>query len=98
MHEVVLLEVARELARRGQGDPELLRELADCSLALGSDLDEQRDVPPPDRRLAVEEALELGGRAPAPPHPAQHEPQKAAQLGDLGIPTQHRLPSVNSYH
>ena len=98
MHEVVLLEVTGELARGRERDAELLGELADRSLALGSDLDEQRHVPPPDRRVAAKEALELGRRMPPPPEPPHHEPQQAAQLPNLRIRTRHRLRSVNSYH
>ena len=94
----MLLEVARELARGGQRDPELLGELADGALALRSDLDEQRHVPPPDRRVAVKEALELCGRVTAAPQAAHDEPQQPAQLPNLRIRARHRLPSLNSYH
>ena len=72
----MLLELARELARRGQREAELARDLADRPLALGRDVGEHADVPAAERRVAVDELEELGRRPPARPEPAHHAAQQ----------------------
>jgi hypothetical protein len=83
MDEVVLLEVARQSARGGQRETELGGQLAHRALPLGSDLREERDVPRTDARRAVQEALQVRGRAPPAPETAQDGPKQPAQLFDL---------------
>ena len=75
--ELVVLEVAGELARRGQAQAELLRDLADRALALGGDVREDGDVTRPERRVAVEELVR---RVTAAAEAAQDPPQRAAQF------------------
>jgi len=89
MDEVVLLEVAREAARRRQGETQLVCQLPNRAGALGTDLDQQRDVPAADRRVAVQERREVGRRAPSPPQPAQHVSEELPQLRYLRIGSRH---------
>jgi hypothetical protein len=89
VHEAPLLEVASEAARGGQGDAELVRQLADGPRALGPDLDQERDVAAPDPRLPVQERLEVGGRPPAPPEAAEHLAEEPAELDHLWIGSPH---------
>ena len=83
VHEVVRLELGRQLARGGQREAELARELADGALPLRPDVGEHRDVPPAERRLALHQLEQLRRRSPPRPEPAHHPPQQAAQLAQL---------------
>jgi hypothetical protein len=87
--ELVVLEVARELARGGEGEPELRCDLADRPPALGRHVREHGDVPRAERWAAADEREQLRGGPTAPPQPAQDAAQEQAQLGDL---------LSNSYH
>jgi hypothetical protein len=81
----VLLEVAGELARRGERQLELARELADAPLSLGPYLREDRDVAAAERRVALDEREQVGRRPPARPEPAHHAAECVAQRGQLSI-------------
>jgi len=68
------LEVARELARGRQREPDRVGHVAHGRPVGGRDEGEDADMP------SAEAASE---RRAAPPDAAQHPPQLAAQLGDL---------------
>ena len=78
------LELGRQLARGGQREAELARQVADGALALGADVREHGDVAASQLGLALDELEQLRRRAPPRPEPAHHPPQQAAQLGQLG--------------
>ena len=82
--EVVGLELGRELARGGEREAELARELADGSLALGADVGEHRHVPAAERRLPVHELEQLRRGSPPGPEPAHDPPQEGPELVQLG--------------
>ncbi len=85
-----LFEVARQLARRRQRQPELVRQLADRPLPLGADLREDGDVPPGEPDVAVGDGEQVVAR-PAPlPEPAHHAAQVAAELVQLVAFAYHR--------
>lgn len=81
--EAVGLELGRQLAGRRKGDAERLGDLAHGLLAFDTDLRERADMSPAELRLAGNECEQLGGRTPAP-EPAQHLPQRSAELRELG--------------
>jgi hypothetical protein len=87
--EPVLLQVARELARGGEGEAELAGELADRPAALAGDGVEQGDVPAAERRVAAEELGELRREAV----PAAQAPHDAAQRAAerLGVVAAHLI-------
>jgi hypothetical protein len=87
--ELVVLEVACELARGRQRQAELRGDLTDRPLALRRDVGEDGDVPRAERRAAADEREQLRGRPAADPQPAEDAAQEQAKLGDL---------SSNSYH
>ena len=87
--EVVLLEVAREAARRRQREPHLVRQLADRARPFSPHLDQERNVTATDRRVAVQEGREVGGRSSPAPQPAQHLAQKAPKLCNLRVRSRH---------
>ena len=78
------LELGRQLARGGQREAELARQIADGALPLGADVREHGDVPPAQLGLALHEVEQLRRRSPPRPEPAHHPPQQAAQLVQLG--------------
>ena len=88
--EAVVLELADELARGGQREAELSRDLADRPLALRGDVGEHADVAAAERRIATDELEELRCRPPARPgasHDAAQEPAELAQVvgpGNVG--------------
>ena len=59
LDEPVVLELAGQLARGGQGQAERRGELGDRLGALCADVGEQGDVAPPERRIAVHERQEV---------------------------------------
>jgi hypothetical protein len=75
LDEVVLLELACELARGRQRKSELLCEVADASLALRADLREDCDVAPTKPRPAADECEQVGRGAAARPEAAHHTAQ-----------------------
>jgi hypothetical protein len=75
----VLLELARERRGRGQGQAEVVRELADGALALAAHLSEQGDMPASERR-PLDEREQLGCGASAGPEPPHHPAQEPAEL------------------
>lgn len=81
--EPPLLELAGELARRRQAEPERLGELAHAALVLDADPGEQADVPAAEPRLALGRGSEPEGWPPPPPEPAQHPVQRFACSRDL---------------
>ena len=96
LDEAVIFEITRELARGGQRQAELAREVADRALALRSDLREHGDVPPAERRVAAHE-LEQLRRRPAPrPQTAHDPPQLSAQLCELLWIGYHQLTIIES--
>ena len=78
------LELGRQLARGGQREAELARQLAHGALTLGADVREHGDVAAAELGLASHELEQLPRRAPPRPEPAHHPPQQAAQLAQLG--------------
>jgi hypothetical protein len=89
--ELVVLEVARELARRGQAQAELRGDLADRPLALRRDVREHGDVPRSEGRVAADEREELRRRMPASPQAAEDPPQRDPQLCYLFGNSYHRI-------
>jgi hypothetical protein len=81
--EAVVLELGRQLARRGEGEAETARELPDGLSLARPDLREDGDVPAADPRRSPDEAVELGRGPPACPEAAQHLPEEAAELVQL---------------
>ena len=88
-HEAVILELAGELARGGQGELQLARELTDRPLALGADVGQDGHVPPREPRLARHECEQLVGRPPPLPEAAHHPAQV--------VPKRVQLPALR-YH
>lgn len=89
--ELVFLEVARELARCGERQPDLGGDLADRALALRRHVGEDGDVARPERRGPADEREQLR-RRPAPvSQPVQDPPERAAQLRDLFGNSYHRI-------
>ena len=84
LHELMRLELRRQLAHRGQRQPELARELPYGAFPLGADVREDGDVPPTERRLRPHELEQLRRRAPPRPEATHHPPQQPAELGQLG--------------
>ena len=83
LDQSVLLELARQLAHRGQREPERSSDLGDRLLAFGADVREQRDVPTAEWGLAVDEREQLRGRASPGPQAPHHAPERFAELGQL---------------
>ena len=86
-HERVVLELSSQLARRGQGQPELARDLTDGSRALGADVREHRDVPRAEALISSHQLEQLRCRPAAAPEPAQHRTEQAAQFAQLAVTT-----------
>ena len=81
-HEAVQLEFRRQLARRGQREPERRGDLAHGLLALGADVREDGQVAASELRLARDELEQLGRRATAP-EPPEHLAERRAELVQL---------------
>ena len=96
LDQIVVLQVAGELARSRQREVELARQLADASLALRPDLGEQGHVPPAEGRIAANELQQLLGGAAACPEPAHHVTQEQAQLAQLLVVSYHRVTIIGS--
>jgi hypothetical protein len=92
----MVLEIARQLARGGQREAELVRELAHASLAFAADLGEEADMSPAERRIAAHELEQLCGRPPPRPQPAHHTAQQPAQFGQAIIIGYHRITIIGS--
>jgi hypothetical protein len=88
--EAVILELAGERRRGGEGQAELAGEFADGALSLAADLGEQRDVPAPER-CAFHQFEQLGRRAAPRPEAAHDTPQLLPELGDLLLFGYHRV-------
>jgi len=78
--EPMVLEIPRELARGGQGEAELGRQLADRATSLARDGVEQRDVASTERRVSCEELQELGREAVPAPEAAHDAAKRAAKI------------------
>ncbi len=96
LDEPVVLELAGQLARGGQGQAERRGELRDRLRALGADVGEQSDMPPAERRLAAGQRQQFAGRAPARPQTAHHATQCLAQLRQLLLFGYHRITIIGS--
>jgi hypothetical protein len=81
----VRLELRRQLARSGQRETELERELADSALPLGADLREHREVAAPERWLGAGELQQFARRSAPAPEPAVDPAQQRSELGELGV-------------
>lgn len=82
-HEAVVLELADELARGGQREAELTRDLADRPLAFGGDVGEHADVAAAERWIAADELEELRRRPPARPGASDDAAQEPAELAQV---------------
>jgi hypothetical protein len=83
VHEGVILEVTRELARGGQRQAELPGDLAHRARPLRRDVREHGDVPATERRVLADVREQLVGRTAAMPEPACYPPQQLPQLHQL---------------
>jgi hypothetical protein len=83
VHERAVLEVARELARGREREPELARELTDRSLALGADVGEHGDVAAREPRPGADERQQVIARPAALPEAAHDPPEHPAELIEL---------------
>jgi hypothetical protein len=79
--EAVVFELTHELARGGQREAEVARDLAHRPLALGRDVGEHADVPAAEWGVAADELEELrrgpAARPGAPDDPTQELPELA---------------------
>ena len=80
-----VLEVARELARGREGQPELACELADRALPLAADLGEHGHVPAGQPWVASHEREEVVAGAPPLPEASRDPAQQTAQLAKLAV-------------
>jgi len=85
LDETVILEIARQLARRRQRHADSPSDLADRLRAFGADVGEHADMTPAERRVARDESQELARRAPARPEATHHAPQLRPKLCQLLI-------------
>ena len=92
----MILEVARELARRREREVELPRQLTDAPLPVRPDLRQQAYMPPAEGRIAAHELQELRRGAAAGPGPPHHPPQEAAQFRQLLVIGYHRITIIGS--
>jgi hypothetical protein len=83
VNERAVLEVAGQLARGRERQPELARELADGALSLGADVSEHRHVPAGEPRAGADERQQVVARAPALPEAAHDPAQHPAELVEL---------------
>ena len=83
VHEGAVLEVAGELARGREREPELARELTDRPLSLGADVCERGDVAAREPRAGADEREQVVARAAALPEAARDPAQHAAELVEL---------------
>jgi len=81
--QLVARQVDRELARRGERQAQLPRDLSDRARALRRHVHQHREVARAERRVAGEVALELDGEAAPPPQPPQDVAQQPAELVQL---------------
>ena len=81
--EAMVLELADELARGGQREAELARDLADRPLAFGGDVGEHTDVAATERRVAADEVEQLRRRPSARPAASDDPSQKPAELAQI---------------
>jgi len=87
--ERTVLEVAGELARRREREPELARELSDRPLALGADVREHGHVAPRQPWLRADEREQVVARPTALPEAAHDSPEHAAELVELPAAAYH---------
>ena len=85
LEQVVVLEVAHELARRRQRQAEPAREVAHRARPLRRDVGEDRDVAAAQAGFAVDQRQQLRRRPPAAMQAAQHRPHQAAELRQLVV-------------
>jgi hypothetical protein len=81
--EGAVLEVAGELARGGQREPELAGELTDRPLSLGADVREHGDVAAREPWAGADEREQIVARAAALPQAADDPAQHPAELVEL---------------
>ena len=96
LEQPMLLQVARQLARSGQREPELARDVADRALTLVADVGEHGHVAPAERRLAVHEREQLGRRAPPVPEAPHDAAEARAELRQLCIFGYHTITIIPS--
>jgi len=92
----VILEVARQLARRREREVELARQLADAPLAVRPDLGEQGHMAPAEWWIAADELEQFRRGAPAGPEPPHHVAQELAQLAQFVVIGYHRVTIIGS--
>ena len=90
VHERAVLEVAGELARGREREPELARKLPDRPLTFGSDVREHGDVPAREPRAGADQREQVVARAPALPEAAHDPAQHPAELVELAAVAYHR--------
>jgi hypothetical protein len=88
--ECVVLQVARQLARGGQREPELAGQLAHGARPLGRDVREHGEVAAAEGRF-LGEREKLVRRPARVPEPAQHPPQQLPDLTKLLSGNTHAL-------
>ncbi len=89
-NEVVILEIACQLAGPGQGQPQLAREVAHRARLLGRDVCQNTEVPAAERRLIADQRKQLVRRTAAVPEAALNAPQQLSQLVQLVVGNTHR--------
>ena len=87
--ERALLEVAGELARGGQREPELAGELPDRPLPLRADVREHGDVPARQPRARADQGEQVVARTAALPEAAHDPAQHPAELVELAAVVYH---------